>query len=443
MFTYSKDDLQVIAQNVLDCAKKYGATASETSISEALGQSVSVRQQQVEQIEYQQSKSLGVTVYCGQHKGYASTADFGIEAIHDTVKAAIEIARYTEEDDCSGLADAVLMAKTPVADLSLFHPWNLSVDEAIELATHCEEAALSVDQRISNTEGASVDTSQRQFVYANSHGFCAGFPTSRSSIGCSVVAEQNNHMQRDGWFSQARDHQQLQDIALIGQMAAMRTVRRLGAKPVKTGQYPVVFEAPVAKSLIGHIIAALSGGNLYRQTSFLVDSLGQKKMSDIIHLSEMPFIPKGLASTPFDAEGVAPCNRTIIGQGVVEGYFLSSYSARKLGVATTANAGGAHNLILKDTAQSLEQILQQMGTGLLITELIGQGVNLLTGDYSRGAAGFWIENGQIVHPVEEITIAGNLNDMLQDIQAIGHDALPNQSSHVGSIMIGQMTVAGQ
>ncbi len=443
MFTYAKNDLQLIAQQVLECAKKCGATSAETSVSEALGQSVSVRQQQVEHIEYQQSKSLGITVYCGQHKGYASTADFGTDAIQNTVNAAIEIARYTEEDNCSGLADEALMAKNPIVDLSLFHPWALTVDAAIELATCCEKVALDFDPRIMNSDGASVDASQRQFVYANSHGFCAGFPTSRSSVGCAVVAESDGAMQRDGWYSQARDYQDLLDIVLIGQTAATRTVRRLGAKPIKTGQYPVVFEAPVAKSLIGHVVSALSGGNLYRQTSFLIDSLGQSKMSDRVHLSEMPFVPKGLASTPFDAEGVMPQNRIIIGQGVVEGYFLSSYSARKLGMQTTANAGGAHNLILKDTAQSLAQILAQMDTGLLVTELIGHGVNLLTGDYSRGAAGFWVEKGQIVHPVEEITIAGNLNDMLQDIQAIGTDALPNQALHVGSILVGQMTVAGQ
>ncbi len=442
MFTYSKNDLQLIVQKTLDCAKQCGATSAETSISEALGQSVSVRQRQVEHIEYQQSKSLGVTVYCGQRKGYASTADFGLDAIQSTVNAAIEIARYTEEDNCAGLADAALMSKNPIMDLSLFHPWQLTVEQAIDLAISCEDVALNVDKRIINSDGASVDSGQRQFIYANSHGFCAGYPTSRSSVGCAVVAEQDGNMQRDGWYSQARDHQQLQDVALIGKTAAVRTLRRLGARPIKTGQYPVVFESPVAKSLVGHIVSALSGGNLYRQTSFLLDSLGQKKMSDKIHLSERPFVLKGLGSAPFDAEGVMPHDRTIIDQGTVEGYFLSSYSARKLGVQTTANAGGAHNLILKDTAQSLEQILGQMDTGLLVTELIGQGVNLLTGDYSRGAAGFWVEKGQIIHPVEEITIAGNLNDMLQDIQAIGTDAILNQALHVGSILIGQMAVAG-
>lgn len=441
MLTYTQEDLQALAQQSLNIAKQKGATDVEIDISEALGQSISVRKQETEQIEYQQDKSLGVNIFLGQKKGYASTSDFSVEAITQTIDAALSIAHYTEEDDCAGLAPKELMA-TNIQDLSLYHPWSPSVEEAIEQAKICEQAALDVSTKIQNSEGASVSTNQRQFVYANSHGFIAGYPTSSTSIACSVIAEEQDQMQRDYWYSVARDKDDLISPQEVGQIAANRTLRRLNARPIKTGQYPVVFEATVAKTLIGHTVGALSGGNLYRDTSFLVNSLGKQKLASCIQLTEEPHILKGLGSAFFDAEGVATHDRTIIKNGIIEGYFLGSYSARKLGMQTTGNANGTHNLTLQNTGVSFDELLKQMGTGLLVTELIGQGVDLLTGDYSRGAAGFWVENGQIIHPVEEITIAGNLNEILMDIKGIATDALKNQAYHIGSILIDKMTVAG-
>ena len=441
MFSYTQQQLQQITTEALAFAKKSGASAAEVSSSERIGQQVSVRMQQTDQIEYQQNKILDITVYDGKRKGYASTADFSKNAIEQTVKAALDIARYTEEDSYSGLADPDLLAKLPVPELSLYHSWNLSTEDALILAKNCEQAALDADTRIDNSEGAAVNTAQRQFVYANSNGFCAGYPSSFNSISCCVIAKDGEQMQRDYWFSQARDHNDLLAVEQIGQMAASRVLRRLHGKSLKTGQYPVIFEAPVAKSLVGHIVSALSGGQLYRQTTFLLDSLGKQKLAKPVRLTEHPHINKGIASCFFDDEGVATQERTVVGAGVVEGYFLGSYSARKLGMKTTANAGGAHNLKLEDTGHDLQQLLDLMGTGLLITELIGQGVNLLTGDYSRGAAGFWVENGQLMHPVEEITVAGNLSDMLMGIVGIGNDIQPNQPVINGSVFIDQMTVA--
>lgn len=441
MLAYTQDDLRTLAEQSLKIAKQKGATDVEIDVSEALGQTISVRKQETEQIEYQQDKSLGVNIYLGQKKGYASTTDFSIEALNSTIEAALAIARYTEEDDCAGLAPKELMAEN-IQDLSLYHPWTPTVEEAIEQAKKCEQAALDVSDKIQNSEGASVSSHQRQFIYANSHGFIAGYPSSSASIACSVIAQEQEQMQRDYWYSVARDHHDLVSPEEIGQIAAHRTLRRLNARPIKTGQYPVIFEAPVAKTLIGHAVGALNGGNLYRDASFLVDSLGKQKLASCIQLTEEPHILKGLGSTYFDAEGVATQKRTVIKNGIIEGYFLGSYSARKLGMQTTANSNGTHNLILQDTGLSFDELLAQMGTGLLVTELIGQGVDLLTGDYSRGAAGFWVENGQIAYPVEEITVAGNLNNILMDIKGIATDALKNQAYHIGSILIDKMTVAG-
>lgn len=440
MFSYLATQLEDVAAKALLLAKKNGATSADVSVNEALGQVVTARLQNVEQIEYQQDKSLGITVYVGQQKGYASTADFSDAAVQRTVDAALNIAKYTGVDDCAGLADANLMAKDK-GNLELFYPWNLSVEAAIELAKECEQAALSTDSRLSNSEGATVNSGHYQGVYANSHGFLASSQSSRHSVSCVVLAGDDDAMQRDYWYTQARDPLDLESVASVGRTAAARTLRRLDPRPIKTGRYPVVFESFVSGSLLGNVVAALSGGSLYRKTSFLQDSLGSKRLASFINVHENPFVQKGFASVFFDAEGVATKERDVIKNGVIEGYFLGSYSARKLGMQTTGNAGGAHNLILSHTKPSLDALLKEMGTGLLITELMGQGVNLLTGDYSRGASGFWVENGIIVHAVEEITLAGNLNEMLLGIVDVANDAVKRGSHEVGSILIDGMMVA--
>jgi PmbA protein len=331
-------------------------------------------------------------------------------------------------------------------DLDLFHPWDISVDEAIELAKRCEDAARAVDPRIRNSEGASVSSSESLFVYANSHGFCGGYPTSRHAISASVIAEQGDGMQRDYWYATARSPADLESPEHVGRLAGQRTVRRLGCRKLKTTQVPVLFEAPVAGSLVSSLVSAISGGNLYRKSSFLLDSLGKQVVSPIVDIEEQPHLPRGLASSAFDAEGVTTRQRMLISQGVLQGYLLSSYSARKLGMRSTGNAGGNHNLLVRHAQgreQSFEQLLQTMGTGLLVTELLGQGLNMVTGDYSRGAAGFWVENGVLAYPVEEITIAGNMKDMLMQIVALGSDVLVQGSRQVGSILIERMTVAGE
>lgn len=442
MFNHSKSELSALCEQVLSLASAGGATAAEADISESVGQSVQVRLQEIEQIEYQQDKSLDITVYVGQRKGRASTGDFSPAALADTVRAAIDIARYTAEDDCAGLADAELMA-TETGDLASYFEWPLETDEAIELARRCEAAAQSADARISNSEGAGVQTGHYQFVYGNSHGFLQHRQGSRHSLSCSMVAAgEDGRMQRDYWFDLARDPADLDCPEAVGRLAAERTVRRLNAHSLPTGSYPVLFDTTVAGSLIGHLVGALSGGALYRQTSFLPDSIGRAILPPTLSLREEPHLPKALGSTYFDAEGVGTRPRFVIENGVIQGYFLSSYSARKLGMTTTANAGGAHNLILNHTHADQAALLREMGSGLLVTELMGQGVNPITGDYSRGAAGFWVENGVIAYPVEEITIASRLQDMLPAIAGVADDALRRSANKVGSILIGEMTVAG-
>lgn len=435
------DYLKQLTQDVLAMAKTAGASSAETEVSFGKGQSVSVRKGEAENIEYNRDKGISVTVYFGHHKGVASSSDLSQTALKDTVEAACNIAKYTAEDTFCGLADASLMA-TDVPDLDLNHPWNISVEDAVAIATECEATALAVDtKRITNTEGASVYTSEGVFAYANSHGFVGGYPSTRHSISCSVIAEAGGAMQRDYWYTSARDIADMMSAHYVGQMAGERTVRRLGAKPIKTGQYPVLFEAPLASSLISSLISAVSGGSLYRKSSFLLDSLGQSVASSVLTISENPHIQKGAASSPFDNEGVATVSRTLVDKGVLQGYVLGSYSARKLGMQTTGNAGGSHNLIVQSTGQNFTQLLQLMGTGLLVTEVLGHGLNMVTGDYSRGAAGYWVENGVITHPVEEITIAGNMKDMLKQMIGIGNDVIPNSSKLVGSILIERMTVA--
>lgn len=441
-FSYSLAQLQEMSADVLRLAKQAGATAAEAEISLGIGQNVSVRMNETETIEYNRDKGISVSVYFGQQKGHASTSDLSPEAIQDTVAAACNIARYTAKDEFCGLADASLMAKD-VPDLDLYHPWDLPVDQAIEIAKKCESAARHVDARISNSEGAAVSTYEGMFAYANTHGFNNGYATSRHSLSCSVIADDgNDNMQRDYWYSTARSAQDLESADFVGRLAGERTVRRLGSKRIKTAQVPVLFEASLASGLISHLVSAISGGSLYRKSSFLLDSIGKQIMSPHITIQEDPFLLRGLASSPFDNEGVVTKPRVLVKDGVLQGYMLSSYSARKLGMASTGNAGGNHNLIVSHGDLDFNGLLKTMGTGLLVTELLGHGINMVTGDYSRGAAGFWVENGVIVHPVEEITVAGNLQAMFQQIVAIGNDVLVQGSKQVGSILIENMTVAG-
>ncbi len=434
--------LKQVSEDTLKLAKQAGASDAEVDVSFGTGQNVSVRKGETENIEYNRDKGISVTVFFGHKKGYANSSDFSQQAIKDTVDAACNIAKFTAEDAFFGLADAELMARD-VASLNLHHPWQLSVEEAGEIAKQCEASALAVDQRVKNSEGASVSTSEGQFIYANTNGFVGGYPSSRHSISCSVIAEADGAMQRDYWYTNARDARDMISAEAVGKLAGERTVRRLGVKPMKTGQYPVLFEAPLASGLISSLISAISGGNLYRKSSFLLDSLGKQVASSLLNIEELPHLEKGIASSAFDNEGVATKPRMLVESGVLQGYMLSSYSARKLGLQTTGNAGGSHNLIVQHTNQSFSDLLAMMGTGLLVTEVLGHGLNMVTGDYSRGASGFWVENGVIVHPVEEITIAGNLKEMLTRIIAIGNDAISPNAKQVGSLLIEQMTVAAK
>jgi len=440
-FALTADALASVADRVLEAARAGGATSAETEVSQAFGLSVTVRKGDTETIAYNRDKGIGVTVYAGARRGHASTADFSAEAIRDTVAKALAIARYTAEDDCAGLADPKLLARG-WADLDLYHPWELSVDEAIALGLECESAALGVDARLTNSDGATVSLHEGQFVYANSHGFSGGYATSRHGIYCSVIGEDDGGMQREDWFTAARSAADLESAAHVGRVAGSRTVRRLGARQLATLECPVVFEAPVATGLIGHYVNATSGGSLYRKTSFLVDSVGKEVFAPHVTIREEPHLIRGQASAPFDDEGVATRARDVVRDGAVQGYFLGSYSARKLGLVSTGNAGGNHNLVVSHGDDDLPALLRRMGRGVLVTELLGQGVNPVTGDYSRGAAGYWVEGGEIAYPVEEITIAGNLTRMFRDIVAIGRDVDARGSRHCGSILVGAMTVAG-
>ncbi len=439
-FSHSIETLSQITRDILNQSKLAGATACEAEVSQGFGQNVSVRHGEVETIEYNRDKGLGVTVYFGQKRGHASTSDLSPQAIKDTVAAAVSIARYTASDEFAGLADENLLARE-IPDLSLYHPWDLSVEQAIELAKTCEAAAFEVDKRIDNSEGASVSTQESLFMYGNSLGFLGGYPSTRHDISCAVIAEDQG-MQRDYWYSSRRDAGDLESAAAVGRKAGERTVRRLAARKIKTTECPVLFEAPIASGLIGHLVGAVSGGSLYRKSSFLLDSLGQQIFAPFVQIRELPHIPKGLASSPFDNEGVATRARDLVKDGVLQGYFLGSYSARKLGMTSTGNAGGNHNLIIESSGQDFAGLLKMMDRGLVVTELLGHGINPVTGDYSRGAAGYWVENGEIQFPVEEITIAGNLKDMFRQIVAVGSDTLVQGSKQCGSILIERMTVAG-
>jgi PmbA protein len=446
-FSHSANALRNIAQDMLEYSKQRGASAATAEVSVGFGQSVTVRQGEVETIEYNRDKGLSVTVYLGQQRGNASTSDFTPQAVRDTVDAALSIAHYTARDDCSGLPDADMLARD-CPDMDLYHPWVLPVDAAIELAKQCEQAALDTDVRISNSEGATVNLHEAQFITANSLGFIGGFPTSRHSLSCAVIAGKDDAMERDYWYAVARDAGELMDARQVGRIAAERSVRRLNARQLDTMQVPVLFEAPIASGLLGSFVGAVSGGSLYRKSSFLLDQMDRQIFAPHINITDVPDIRKGLASSPFDDEGVQTQRRVIVENGVLRGYFLGSYSARKLGLRTTGNAGGNHNLILNPSGGQpggldFAGLLKTMSRGLLVTELLGQGVNTVTGDYSRGAAGFWVEHGEIQFPVQEITIAGNLKDMFSNIVAAGNDVLVQGSRQSGSILVEGMTVAGR
>jgi PmbA protein len=440
-FSHSIDALKAIASDALAHASKKGASACEAEASDGYGQTVTVRKGEVETIEYNRDKSLAVTVYIGKQKGYASTADLAPRAIRDTVEAGLTIARFTATDDCAGLPDPEELAREP-KELDLFHPWELPVERAIEIAKSCEAAAFALDKRIVNSEGASVSCQQWHFALANSHGFMEGFPTSRHVLSCAVIAAEDGQMQRDDWYVSQRSPRDLPGPGAVGDYAGRRALARLRSRKIRTVQAPVLFEAPAANGLLASFVSAVSGGSLYRKASFLLDSLGREVFSPIVNVVERPHLARGPASSWFDDEGVATRDRDVVRDGILRGYFLGSYSARKLGMKTTGSAGGNHNLILESGELDLPGLIGKMGRGLLVTELMGHGINPVTGDYSRGAAGYWVEGGEIQHPVEEITIAGNLRDMFRSIVAIGSDTLRRGSRTCGSILIDGMTIAG-
>ena len=448
-FSHSQDQLKEIAQAVLRFAKEKGASDAAVEISEGQGLSVTVRKGQIETIEQNKDKGIGVTVYLGHdraiRRGNASTSDFSTQSLKDTVEAAYNIARFTAEDDCAGLPDADFLEMHP-RDLELFHPWTLTAEQAVALAQRAEAAAFAVDKRITNSEGANTYAQQSHFVMANTRGFMGGYPYSRHSLSVSPIAGKGNNMQRDDWYSSDRNPTKLAEPEAIGRYAAERALSRLNARKLDTRKYPVLFEAPLAAGLLGSFVQAVSGGALYRKSTFLTDSLGTAVFGADIKIIEDPHVPGAVGSSPFDEEGVRTHRREVVSQGIVQGYFLSTYSARKLGMPTTGNAGGSHNLqIVSSTTRAgddFNTMLRKLDTGLLVTELMGHGVNYVTGDYSRGASGYWVERGVIQYPVEEITIAGNLKEMFKDIVAVGDDLLVRGTKKTGSILIGSMTIAG-
>jgi PmbA protein len=445
IFTYSPDELKQFAKDTLRFAKELGATDAFVELNEGEGLSVSVRKGKVDTIEQNKDKGLNINVYIGQRQGNASTSDFSEPALRAAVRAAYDIASYTAEDDCAGLPDESMLEMNP-QDLSLYYPWEITVDDAVKLAKEAEAAAFAVDARIKNSEGAGVSVQHGQFIFANSRGFIGGYPHSRHTVSVSPIAGKGKEMQRDYWYSSVRNAKDLAKPAAIGQYAAERALSRLYARKIVTQECPVLFEAPLAAGLLGSFTQAVSGGALYRKSTFLMNSLGTQVFPKHIQIVDDPTIVGGIGSSPFDNEGVKTSRRQIVKNGVVEGYFLSSYSARKLGMVSTGNAGGSHNLFLTSSltqnTDTLAALFKKMGRGLFVTDLMGQGVNYVTGDYSRGASGFWIENGEIAYPVEEITIAGNMRDMFRQIVAIGADTLSRGNKTVGSILIEKMMIAG-
>ena len=444
-FTYSDSQLREFAQTVLDHARSLGATGCECDVSEGFGLSVTVRKGSIDTLEHNRDKGIGVSVQFGDRphvkRGHASTSDFSPAALRQTVEAAVAIARHTAEDDCAGLPEPGQMAKE-VPDLDLFHPWHVTPEDAIDVAKRCEAAAFALSPKLRNTEGTSLSAQHSQFIFANSLGFMGGFPTSRHSLGCSMIAEEKGQMQRDDWYSSTRVPAHMADPEALGRYAGERALARLRARKISTCQVPVLFEAPQAGGLIGHFVSAVSGVSLYRKSTFLLDSLGKPVFSKEISIEERPYEKQGMASSPFDEEGVATQERSIVRHGVVEAYFLGTYSGRKLGMPSTGSSGGNHNLVIKPGKLDFRGMLKKLHRGLLVTELLGHGTNMITGDYSRGAAGYWVENGEIQYPVEEITIAGNLGDMFKSIVAVGNDVLVRGSRSCGSILVGNMTIAG-
>lgn len=434
--------LQQLTEDLLAEAKKQGASSAEAAISSDSGLSATVRMGDVETIEHTRDNALGISVYFGQRKGSASTSDLSPQAIIDTVQAACSIAKYTSEDDCTGLADSELMAKE-IPDLDLYHPWPIEVDEAIELGKSCEGAALNFAPEINNSEGATLNSHSGLRVYGNSHGFIGGYPSSRHSLSCSVLGQDEKGMQRDYWYSSGRSATDLEDAEAVGRKAGERTLARLGSRKISTRETPVIFQADMAVGLLRSLVGAISGSALYRQSSFLLDHLDKQIFPEFVHIHENPLLRRGLSSAPFDSEGVATKPRDIVSEGVLKSYVLSSYSARKLGMQTTGNAGGVRNLTIEQGELDLSGLLKKMDRGLLVTELMGHGVNTVTGDYSRGAAGFWVENGELQYPVEEITVAGNLKQMYTQLLAVGNDVDPRTSVRTGSWLIESMTVAGE
>ena len=449
-FSYSRPFFEELVDRALAHAKRLGATDAGAEASEGCGLSVSVRKGELENVERNRDKSLGVTVYIGHRRGNASTSDFSVKAIEQTVQAAYDIARFTAEDPVAGLPDADDIAPPEThRDLDLFHPWAITSEEAAEMAKACEAAAFKTHRRITNSEGAGVSAQQSHFFSAHTRGFRGGYASSRHSFSVAPIASlpgKNGEMQRDAWYSSMRNAADLASPEAVGRYAAQRALSRLGSRKIPTTQCPVLFESTLAAGLLGGFVQAVSGGSLYRKSSFLLDSLGKMVFPKHIDILEDPFILGGKGSSPFDEEGVRVAPRKVVQGGRVQGYFLSSYSARKLGMKTTGNAGGSHNLVmtsrLTQASDDLDAMLQKLGTGLFVVELMGQGVNYVTGDYSRGASGFWVENGKIAFPVHEITIAGNLKDMLKGIEAVGADAYSYGAKTVGSILVNRMKVAG-
>ncbi len=444
-FSHSRAQFEQLVDSAIAYAKYLGATDAAAEASEGCGLSVSVRKGELENVERNRDKSLGITVYVGQRRGNASTSDFSQAAIERTVQAAFDIARFTAEDPFAALPDEGLIAREH-RDLDLFHPWAIDSAGATELALRCEAAAMSTDKQITNSEGASVSAQQSHFFSAHTHGFRGGYASSRHSLSVAPIAGKGDDMQRDHWYSSMRHADDLAAPEAVGRYAAERALSRLHARKLATTSCPVLFESPLASGLLGGLVHALSGGALYRQSSFLMDSLGKQVAAKHLQVSEDPFVLRGKGSSPFDEEGVKVQPRQVLHNGQVEGYFLSSYSARKLGMQTTGNAGGSHNLVVTSSltraSDDLDAMLRKLGTGLFVIELMGQGINYVTGDYSRGASGFWVENGQIAYPVQEITIAGNLKDMLMGIEAVGSDAYTYGGKTVGSVLINRMKVAG-
>jgi PmbA protein len=441
-FAHSPDDLKQLASDAVALARGLGASAAEAEASEGTGFSLNVRKGQLETLEHQHDKGLSLTVYAGQKSGSASTSDFSKAAIRQTVEAALAIARFTACDPAAGLPEPQFLLQGEPPCLDLFHPWAIGIDEAARLAGEAEEAAFAADPRIQNSEGAGLSTHASQFALANSLGFAHGFRSTRHDLSCCVIAGKGDAMQRDYWHSAKRDPSQLEAPQAIGQKAARRAAARLNPRPIQSGRFPVLFEAHEAAGLIGHFVHAASGGALYRKASFLLDALGKPLFPPVFQLSERPHLPGGLASSPFDDEGVATRDREVIDHGVLQGWFLSSYSARKLGLAPTGHAGGSHNLLAAPGELDFDGLLRLMGRGLVVTELLGDGANEVTGDYSRGAAGFWVEGGQIAHPVEEITLAGNLKDMYRNLAAVGSQPEIRGGKQTPPWLIGEMAIAG-